>query len=166
MNLVTWFKGLGVFVLSSCITALATMTLDPASFNFSKAGLAKLGAASLIFGIKAVLLYLKQSPLPNTRQGGIASWTKVSGALALCVVLTASSLLSGCVNSWEQTTYASLAASKALIDCAVAGYNHSTTIFVRRARLIRKMRHSIHKCFICRRHPIRRRQWRKRGRHR
>jgi hypothetical protein len=42
MNLATWFKGLGVFALSSMITALATMQLDPASFNFSKAGLTKL----------------------------------------------------------------------------------------------------------------------------
>lgn len=39
MDLKIWFKGLGVFVLSSFVTALATMTLDPASFNFSKAGL-------------------------------------------------------------------------------------------------------------------------------
>jgi hypothetical protein len=28
------------------------------------------------------------------------------------------------VSTWDQTTYESLAASKALIDCAVAGYNH------------------------------------------
>jgi hypothetical protein len=124
MNLVTWFKGLGVFVLSSCITTLATMTLDPSSFNFSKSGLAKIATASLIFGVKAVLLYLKQSPLPSGQQPGIANWTKVSGVLALCALLPASALLTGCVNSWEQTTYASLAASKALIDCAVAGYNH------------------------------------------
>lgn len=47
MNLKTWFKGLGVFVLSSLITAAATMTLDPASFNFSKAGLEKVGLAAL-----------------------------------------------------------------------------------------------------------------------
>ena len=125
MNLVTWFKGLGVFVLSSCVTALATMTLDPASFNFSRSGLVKLATASLIFGVKAVLLYLKQSPLPSEQPSSIANWTKVSGVLALCAVLPASALLTGCVNSWEQTTYASLAASKALIDCAVAGYNHS-----------------------------------------
>jgi len=40
------------------------------------------------------------------------------------VILPASALLAGCVSSWDRTTYASLAASKALIDCAVAGYNH------------------------------------------
>src|ERR1700726_4195672 len=61
MNLTTWFKGLGVFALSSMITALATMQLDPASFNFSKAGLTKVGAVALVIGVKSVLLYLKQS---------------------------------------------------------------------------------------------------------
>jgi len=123
MNLRTWFKGLGVFVLSSFITALATMTLDPAGFNFSKTGLAKVGAAALLIGVKAVLLYLKQSPLPD-QEAKIAGWTKISGVLALCLILPASMLMTGCVNSWDRSTYASLAASKALIDCAVAGYNH------------------------------------------
>lgn len=124
MNLKTWFKGLGVFVLSSFITALATMTLDPASFNFSKTGLAKVGAAALVIGAKAVLLYLKQSPLPGGQPSRITDWTKVSGVLALCVIIPASELLAGCASEWDRTTYASLAASKALIDCAVAGYNH------------------------------------------
>jgi hypothetical protein len=124
MNFATWFKGLGVFALSSMITALATMQLDPASFNFSKAGLTKVGAAALVIGVKSVLLYLKQSPLPGSPQGRITDWTKISTVLAFCVVIPASALLMGCVSSWDRTTYASLAASKALIDCAVAGYNH------------------------------------------
>src|ERR1051326_4531983 len=123
MNLKTWFKGLGVFVLSSLITAAATMTLDPAGFNFSKAGLIKVGVAALVIGGKAVLLYLKQSPLP-AGQAGFTNWTRLSSVLALCVALPATALLAGCVSSWEQATYASLAASKAVIDCAVAGYNH------------------------------------------
>jgi hypothetical protein len=123
MNLRTWFKGLGVFVLSSFITALATMTLDPAGFNFSKAGLAKVGAAALVIGVKAVLLYLKQSPLPD-QQSKIAGWTKISSVFAFCLILPASMLVTGCVSSWDRSTYASLAASKALIDCAIAGYNH------------------------------------------
>lgn len=123
MNLKTWFKGLGVFVLSSLITAAATMTLDPASFNFSKAGLEKVGLAALVIGIKAVLLYLKQSPLPGN-QTNFTNWSKISSALILCAIVPATALFSGCVSSWEQTTYTSLAASKALIDCAVAGYNH------------------------------------------
>jgi hypothetical protein len=122
MNLKTWFKGMGVFVLSSLITAAATMTLDPASFNFTKAGLEKVGLAALVIGIKAVLLYLKQSPLPGS-QANFTNWSKISSVMVLCVIIPATGLFSGCVNSWEQTTYASLAASKALIDCAVAGYN-------------------------------------------
>ncbi|HET9839584.1 MAG TPA: hypothetical protein VFR84_15245 [Candidatus Angelobacter sp.] len=123
MNLKTWFKGLGVFVVSSLITAVATMTLDPAGFNFSRAGLIKVGAAALVIGAKAVLLYLKQSPLPGN-QAGFTNWTRISNVLLLCAVIPASALFSGCVSAWEQTTYSSLAASKALIDCAVAGYNH------------------------------------------
>jgi hypothetical protein len=127
MNLTTWFKGLCVFVLSSLVTALTTMALDPASFNLSKTGLAKVGAAALVIGAKSVLLYMKQSPLPGNQPDGITNWTKVSGVFALCVILPASGLLTGCVSSWDQSTYASLAASKALIDCAVAGYNHFDT---------------------------------------
>ena len=123
MNLKTWFKGLGVFVLSSFVTALATMTLAPGSFNFSRAGLAKVGTAALVIGIKSVLLYLKQSPLP-AQPAGIADWTKITSVMALCVAIPACTVFTGCVNSWERTTYASLAASKAVIDCAVAGYNH------------------------------------------
>src|ERR1051326_6777449 len=123
MNLKTWFKGLGVFVLSSLVTAAATMTLDPAGFNFSKAGLIKVSVAALVIGAKAVLLYLKQSPLPGS-QAAFTNWTRISSVVALCVALPASALLSACASSWERTTYTSLAASKALIDCAVAGYNH------------------------------------------
>lgn len=124
MNLATWFKGLGVFALSSMITALATMQLDPASFNFTKAGLTKIGAAALVIGVKSVLLYLKQSPLPGNQPARITDWTKITSVLAFCVIIPASALMMGCVSTWDRTTYASLAASKALIDCAVAGYNH------------------------------------------
>jgi hypothetical protein len=125
MNLKTWFKGLGVFVLSSFITSLAAANLSPSTFNFSRQGLAKLGALALIVGGKAVLLYLKQSPLPPPNgKTDWTNWTKISGAVAFAVVLPASLLTSGCVSSWEQSTYATLATGKALIDCAVAGYNH------------------------------------------
>jgi hypothetical protein len=118
MNFKLWLKGLAVFVFSSVITGLAATNLDPANFNFSRAGLVKLASLAAIIGAKAVLLYLKQSPLP----AGAAKLdvAKVSGALMLCAAL----LLSGCFNSWERDTYATLAASKRVIDCAVAGYNH------------------------------------------
>ncbi len=122
MNLKTWFKGLGVFVVSSFITSLAAANLSPSTFNFSKQGLAKLGALAAIVGVKAVLLYLKQSPLPSP--DGKTDWTKVSSVVVLAAALPAALLASGCVSSWEQSTYATLATGKALIDCAVAGYNH------------------------------------------
>src|SRR5262249_44464478 len=99
MNLKTWFKGLGVFVLSSVITAAATMTLDPASFNFSKAGLAKVGLAALVIGIKAVLLYLKQSPLPSG-PSNFTDWSRISSVIVLCVIIPATGVFSGCVSSW------------------------------------------------------------------
>jgi hypothetical protein len=122
MNLKTWFKGLGVFVASSLVTSLAAANLSPSTFNFSKQGLTKLGALAMIVGVKAVLLYLKQSPLPSPDQK--TNWTRVSSMTAFAAVLPAALLASGCVSSWEQTTYATLATGKALIDCAVAGYNH------------------------------------------
>jgi hypothetical protein len=106
MNLATWFKGLGVFALSSMITALATMQLDPASFNFSKAGLTKIGAAALVIGVKSVLLYLKQSPLPGDQPARITDWTKITSVLTLFVIMPACALLAGCVSTWDQTTYA------------------------------------------------------------
>jgi hypothetical protein len=122
MNLKTWFKGLGVFVLSSFITSLAAANLSPSTFNFSKQGVVKLGTLALVVGLKAVLLYLKQSPLPSPNAR--TDWTRISGAVAFVVVLPAAFVTSGCVSSWERSTYATLATGKALIDCAVAGYNH------------------------------------------
>jgi hypothetical protein len=122
MNLKTWFKGLGVFVASSLITSMAAANLSPSTFNLSKQGLAKLGALAIIVGAKAVLLYLKQSPLPLPDEK--TNWTRISSMTAFAAVLPAALLASGCVSSWEQTTYATLSTGKALIDCAVAGYNH------------------------------------------
>jgi hypothetical protein len=122
MNLKTWFKGLGVFVASSLITSLAAANLSPSTFNFSRQGLMKLGALAAIIGVKSVLLYLKQSPLPAL--GSPTDWSKVSGVVVFAAVISAAAVTSGCVNSWEQSTYATLATGKALIDCAVAGYNH------------------------------------------
>src|SRR5258708_25884171 len=122
MNLKTWFKGLGVFVLSSFVTSLAAVNISPSTFNYSKAGMAKLGSVALIIGVKAVLLYLKQSPLPDSPRK-LTDWNKIS-SVVLATMAPAVLLFSGCVSSWEQNTYATLATGKALIDCAVAGYNH------------------------------------------
>ena len=125
MNLKTWFKGLGVFVVSSLITSVAAANLSPSTFNLTKAGLSKMAGLALIVGVKAVLLYLKQSPLPAQAQGTKIDWNKIGPAVVLAVAIPGTLPTSGCGNAWEQTTYATLAAGKALIDCAVAGYNHS-----------------------------------------
>lgn len=122
MDLKTWFKGLAVFVASSLITSVAASSLDPSAFNFSRAGLARLGSLAALIGAKAVYLYMKQSPLPGTNPA--ADWTKVTRVLALALLLPMMIGTSGCYNSWERSTYATLAAGKAVIDCAVAGYNH------------------------------------------
>jgi hypothetical protein len=122
MDLKTWFKGLAVFVASSLITSVAASSLDPSAFNFSRAGLARVGALAALIGAKAVYLYMKQSPLPGTN--GAVDWTKISRVLAAALLLPLVITTSGCYNSWEQNTYATLAAGKAVIDCAVAGYNH------------------------------------------
>jgi hypothetical protein len=122
MDLKTWFKGLAVFVASSLITSVAASSLDPSAFNFSRAGLARVGALAALIGAKAVYLYMKQSPLPGTN--GAVDWTKISRVFAVALLLPLVMSISGCYNSWEQSTYATLAAGKAVIDCAVAGYNH------------------------------------------
>jgi hypothetical protein len=126
MNLKAWLKGLGVFVLSSVITALAATNLDPSNFNFSKQGMIKLGTLVLIIAGKAVLLYFQKSPLQLSQANASSGARPPSGAvstLALCLLLPSMFALTGCVNAWERSTYATLAASKSLIDCAIAGYN-------------------------------------------
>ena len=122
MDLKTWFKGLAVFVASSLITSVAASSLDPSAFNFSRDGLARIGALAALIGAKAVYLYMKQSPLPGTNAA--ADWTKIAHALAFVALLPLLAGSTGCYNSWERSTYATLAAGKAVIDCAVAGYNH------------------------------------------
>ncbi|HKT52027.1 MAG TPA: hypothetical protein VJV96_17125 [Candidatus Angelobacter sp.] len=122
MDLKTWFKGLAVFVASSLITSVAASSLDPSAFNLSRAGLARVGALAAVIGAKAVYLYMKQSPLPGGNPA--VDWTKIMRVFAVALLLPLLMTTSGCYNSWEQSTYATLAAGKAVIDCAVAGYNH------------------------------------------
>ncbi len=124
MTLKAWLKGLAVFVLSSLITALAATSLDPAQFNFSRQGAIKLGTLVLVIAVKAVFLYFRNSPLAVDASGKlVAGSSKVVSMLLLCVLLPSTVALSGCVNAWERSTYATLTASKAVIDCAIAGYN-------------------------------------------
>ncbi len=116
----TWFKGLIVFVFSSVVTSIAANQLDPTTFSFSRSGFAKLASLAAVIGAKAVYLYMKQSPLPGSAP---IDWTRISGAVLLIALLPAMVGITGCYSSWEQTTYSTLATSKAVIDCAVAGYN-------------------------------------------
>ena len=135
MNLKAWLKGLCVFVFSSVVTALLATNLSPTTFNFSQEGLAKLGVLVLVIAGKAVLLYLQKSPLrfdSGTGAGsgpqppaGRSSLGGLTACFALLLLLPLMLTASGCVSSWEQTTYATLAASKSVIDCAIAGYNGS-----------------------------------------
>jgi hypothetical protein len=122
MDLKTWFKGLAVFVASSLVTSVAASSLDPSAFNFSRSGLARLASLAALIGAKAVYLYMKQSPLPGTNPA--TDWTKIARVMGLAALLPGIMATSGCYNSWEQSTYATLSAGKAVIDCAVAGYNH------------------------------------------
>jgi hypothetical protein len=124
MTLKAWLKGLAVFVVSSLITALAATSLDPAQFNFSRQGAIKLGTLVLVIAVKAVFLYFRNSPLAVDASGKlVAGSSKAVSMLLLCVLLPSTVALSGCVNGWERSTYATLTASKAMIDCAIAGYN-------------------------------------------
>ncbi|HET6841767.1 MAG TPA: hypothetical protein VFK06_08785 [Candidatus Angelobacter sp.] len=135
MNLKAWLKGLCVFVFSSVVTALLATNLSPTTFNFSQEGFAKLGVLVLVIASKAVLLYLQKSPLrfDSSSDSGSAPQPPaarpplggLTACFALLLVLPLMLATSGCVNSWEQTTYATLAASKSVIDCAIAGYNGS-----------------------------------------
>jgi hypothetical protein len=140
MNMNAWLKGLGVFVLSSVITALTATNLDPSNFNFTKQGVLKLGTLMLIIAGKAVLLYFQKSPLqinPTGSSGpsslsvakdlGARPPSSFVSAVALGLLVPSVLALTGCVNVWERSTYATLAASKSLIDCAIAGYNASDT---------------------------------------
>ena len=63
MNTVTWLKGLGVAVTSALITSALAMPVAPDTFNFSRTGLEHLAILAAPIAAKAVLLYLKQSPL-------------------------------------------------------------------------------------------------------
>ncbi len=132
MDLKTWFKGLAVFVASSLVTSVAASSLDPSAFNFSRAGLARMGWLAAVIGAKAVYLYMKQSPVPGTNPAvdwtkpgtsPATDWKKINRAVVVTMLLPLLAGNIGCVSSWERDTYATLATSKAVIDCAVAAYN-------------------------------------------
>lgn len=86
MNLKLWLKGLGVFVLSALITSAAGMKISPSTLNFSSAGLKRVAMLAAIVAIKAVLLYLKRSPLQLPQSLG-KSFGSISGVTRTLMVM-------------------------------------------------------------------------------
>ncbi len=84
-----WLKGAFVFVLSALITSVTTMSLAPEQFNFSKAGLIKVGSAALVIAVKALLLYLKQSPIPASTSAAVSNSIRGDILKSLTFVLLA-----------------------------------------------------------------------------
>jgi hypothetical protein len=59
-----WLHGLGSAAIGTAASSVSAMWAAPETFNFSHAGLAKLGQISAASAFFAAVLYLKQSPLP------------------------------------------------------------------------------------------------------
>ncbi len=77
-----WIYGLlatGISAGASCVTA---GVIAPESFNFSHAGLVKLGTLCAVNAILAVALYLKQSPLPGSLVDPAAGGIQASGTVS------------------------------------------------------------------------------------
>lgn len=62
----TWLYSLVSAAISAAASGVTLVIVAPESFNFSGAGLAKLGAVCGVNALIAVASYLKQSPLPGT----------------------------------------------------------------------------------------------------
>lgn len=60
----TWLKGLLAGVIGGAATSGLAAIADPAHFNLSGDGLVALGKMAAAGAIVALLMYLKQSPLP------------------------------------------------------------------------------------------------------
>jgi len=67
MNWKLWLKGLGSAIIGGAASAVTVTVVDPTNFNLDT-GLQKLGMVALVNAIIAAALYLKQSPLPNSKQ--------------------------------------------------------------------------------------------------
>jgi|HubBroStandDraft_2_1064218.scaffolds.fasta_scaffold264590_1 hypothetical protein len=59
-----WLYGLLAVAISAAANGILASIVAPADFNFSHAGLEKLGALCGANAVLATALYLKQSPLP------------------------------------------------------------------------------------------------------
>jgi hypothetical protein len=63
-----WLYGLTAAAISAAATGVTLVIVAPESFNFSQAGLVKLGEVCAVNALLAVAAYLKQSPLPPISQ--------------------------------------------------------------------------------------------------
>ncbi len=60
-----WLYSLFAALIGGAVNSVAATYVAPEVFNFSHAGLIKLGQLALAGGLLGLLTYLKQSPLPK-----------------------------------------------------------------------------------------------------
>ncbi len=63
-SVLKWLYGLASAAIGAAGSGITVSVIDPATFNFTPAGLGKLGTLCGVNALIAVGLYLKQSPLP------------------------------------------------------------------------------------------------------
>jgi hypothetical protein len=119
-----WLHSLAAAAIGGAASALGAVIISPDSFNWATTGFAKLGEVALVGAIVPVLALLKQSPLP-TSTGDTTDGTTHLGLGILLILGLAMVPLAGC-DSFERTTFNSLAASKAVIDTAQKDYTAGT----------------------------------------
>ena len=83
MNVILkWLYGLLATGISAGASGVTASVVAPESFNFTHAGLVKLGTLCAVNALVAVAFYLKQSPLPGSlvdpASGGIQAPGTVS----------------------------------------------------------------------------------------
>lgn len=66
MSLKAWLHSLLAAAISAAASGVTAAIVAPESFNFSGAGLEKLGTLCAANAILAVAMFLKQSPLPSS----------------------------------------------------------------------------------------------------
>jgi len=64
-NWKNWAHGLGAAIIGAAASGVTSVIVDPATFNFTHAGILKLAQVCAVQSALAAALYLKQSPLPS-----------------------------------------------------------------------------------------------------
>ena len=68
MSLKAWLHSLVAAAISAAASGVTAGVVAPESFNFSGAGLQKLGALCGVNALLSVAAFLKQSPLPTSSE--------------------------------------------------------------------------------------------------